>query len=98
MTAVPSTFTDRIASRVTWIGSAAAAWTRTSAPATSRRASAASRTSPCELLDLPVEQGIVERREVEDAHLVPVADQASGEVQAEEARAAGDRDEHGAER
>ena len=51
-----------------------------------------------ELLDLPVEPGIVERGEVEDAHLVPVADQASGEVQAEEARAAGDRDEHGAER
>ena len=33
VTAVPSTLTERIAARVTWIGSAAAAWTSTSAPA-----------------------------------------------------------------
>jgi hypothetical protein len=51
-----------------------------------------------DLLDTPGERRIVERREIEDADDVPVADQAPGEVQAEEARAAGDRDEHGAER
>ena len=51
-----------------------------------------------DLLDAPGERRVVERREIEDADGVPVADQAPGEVQAEEARAAGDRDEHGAER
>ena len=38
------TFTDRIDSREAWIGSAAAAWTSTSAPATSARASRGLRT------------------------------------------------------
>jgi hypothetical protein len=51
-----------------------------------------------DLLDTPRERRIVEWREIEDADGVPLADQAPGEVQAEEARAAGDRDEHGAER
>ena len=44
--AVPSTFTERIASREAWIGSAAAAWTSTSAPSTSRASATGSRTSP----------------------------------------------------
>ena len=44
--AVPSTLTDRIASRDDWIGSAAAACTTTSAPATRRRASRSTRMSP----------------------------------------------------
>ena len=51
-----------------------------------------------DLLDATRERRVVERGEIEGADGVPVADQASGEVQAEEARAAGDRDEHGAER
>ena len=45
-TPVPSTFTERIASREAWIGSAAAAWTSTSAPSTRRASAAGSRTSP----------------------------------------------------
>ena len=43
---MPSDVTERIASREAWIGSAAAAWTRTSAPSTRRAAAAGSRTSP----------------------------------------------------
>ena len=47
-----------------------------------------------ELLDAALEPGVVERREVEDPHVVTVGDEAPGEMQAEKACAAGDRDEH----
>ena len=50
-----------------------------------------------ELLDTSLELRVVERREVERPHGVAVGDEAPREMQAEEARAAGDRDEHGAE-
>jgi hypothetical protein len=46
VTAAPSTLTERIEARLAWIGSAAAAWTSTSAPATRRRAWTVDRTSP----------------------------------------------------
>ena len=51
-----------------------------------------------DLLDATRERRVVERGEIESADCLPIADQATGEVQAEEARAAGDRNEHGAER
>ncbi len=51
-----------------------------------------------QLVDRAVENRIVERQEIEGAHVVPVAEEAAREVQAEKARAARDRDEHGAER
>jgi len=50
-----------------------------------------------ELLDTSLELRVVERREVERPHGVAVGDEAPRKMQAEEARAAGDRDEHGAE-
>ncbi len=50
-----------------------------------------------ELLHVALQRGVVERREIEGAHRMPVGDEASGEMQAEKARAAGDRDEHGSE-
>ena len=48
-----------------------------------------------QLLDRRLEPGVVERREVERAHLVAVRDEPPRQVQAEEARAARDRPQHG---
>jgi len=45
---------------------------------------------PAKLLHLGLEGGVVERRQVERAHHVPVRDEAAGEVQPEETGAAGD--------
>ena len=98
VTAVPSTLTDRIASRVDLDRQRRRGMDEHVGAADEATCVGGEPHVAVELLDPPVELGIVERREIEDAHLVPVADQASGEVQAEEARAAGDRDEHGAER
>jgi hypothetical protein len=50
-----------------------------------------------DLFDAALERRIVQRREVERAHGMAVGDEAPCEVQAEEARAARDRDQHGAE-
>ena len=50
-----------------------------------------------DLLDPSLERRVVERREVERPHGVTVGDEAPCEMQAEEARAARDRDQHGAE-
>src|SRR5207244_11881449 len=47
-----------------------------------------------ELLDRPFELGIVEPREVERPHVVPLGEQPPGQVQPEEARAAAARPEH----
>ena len=49
-----------------------------------------------QLLDPPLERRVVERSKVEGAHLVTVGDEAPCQMQAEKARAAGDRDQHGA--
>jgi hypothetical protein len=51
-----------------------------------------------DLLELSLERRVVERREVERPHGMTVGDEAPCEMQAEEARAARDRDQHGAER
>ena len=51
-----------------------------------------------QFLDAALQHRVVERGEVERPHVVAVGDQAACEMQAEEARAAGDRDPHGAER
>jgi hypothetical protein len=50
-----------------------------------------------QLLDAPVQPGIVERNEIERADAVAVGKETARQVQAQEARAAGDRDEHEAE-
>jgi hypothetical protein len=50
--------------------------------------------SPAQLLHGALELGVVERHDVERAHLVPSASSRRAEVQAEEARAAGDGPEH----
>src|SRR6266511_808170 len=47
-----------------------------------------------ELLDRTLELDVVQRHHVQRAHGVPLGEQPSREVQAEEARAAGDRPEH----
>ncbi len=49
------------------------------------------------LLHVALQGRVLERCEIEGAHRMPVGDEASGEMQAEKARAAGDRDEHGSE-
>ena len=49
------------------------------------------------LLDPSLERCVVERSKVEGAHGVTVGDEAPREMQAEKARAARDRDQHGAE-
>ena len=50
-----------------------------------------------QLLDPTLEARILERHEVERPHVVPVGDEPTREMQAEEAGPAGDRHEHGAE-
>ena len=97
VTAAPSTFTDRIAARLSWIGSAAAAWTSTSAPRSEAARVGRQTDVAVELLDPSLERRVVERSEVERPHGVTVGDEAPCEMQAEEARAARDRDQHGAE-
>ena len=47
-----------------------------------------------QLLDGALELGVVQRDDVEGSHVMPVGEQPSSEVQAEKARAAGDRPEH----
>ncbi len=51
-----------------------------------------------ELVDSSLQPGVVQRREIERTDGVTVGDESPCQVQAQEARAAGDRDEHGAER
>jgi hypothetical protein len=51
-----------------------------------------------ELFDPPFELRVVEGGEVERADGVAVSEETPREMQAEEARAAGDRDQHAAER
>ena len=92
---VPVTLTAKIDAREAWIGSAAAAWTSTSAPATSARAAAGSRTSPRRSSTTASSPRIVERRHVERPHVGAVGEQPPREVETEEAGAAGDRPEHG---
>ena len=86
--AVPSTLTERISRPEPRIGSAAAAWTRTSAPSTRRRAAAGSRMSPRISSSVALEIRVVERGEVERADGVAVGEHAPREMQAEEARTA----------
>ncbi len=93
---MPSTLTERIASREAWIGSAAAACTSVSAPATSRSASPRTADVARQLLDLALERPIGERCEIERPHVLPVGDEPAREVQAEKAGTARDRPErHG---
>ena len=47
-----------------------------------------------QLFDRTLELGVVEGHDVEGAHLVAVGQQPSSQMQAEEARAAGDRPPH----
>ena len=89
---MPSTLTERIASRDDWIGSAAAACTTTSAPATSARTSRSRADVAAHLLDAALELGVLERRDIERAHGAAVGEHAPGEVEAEEAGTAGDGD------
>jgi hypothetical protein len=83
---VPPTLTER-STRAT-PGSAAP---RARGRATSRPRRAARRRADADvaaqLVDPPLETRLVERREVERAHLVPVGEQPPREVQAEEAGA-----------
>ena len=95
---MPSTLTERIASRDDWIGSAAAAWTTTSAPATSARDVPLRADVAAHLLDTALELAIVERRDVERAHAAAVGEHAAREVEPEEAGPAGDRDQRHAGR
>ena len=87
--AVPSTLTERIASREPWIGSAAAACTTRRRRRRARRTSARSRTSP-RTPRRARERRIVERRQVERSHRLAVRDEPAREMQPEEAGAAGD--------
>ena len=90
---MPSTLTERIASRDDWIGSAAAACTTTSAPATSAPRVALDADVAAHLLDAALELAVVERRDVERAHgPAAVGEHAPGEMEAEEAGPTGDRD------
>ena len=91
---VPATFTERIDPRDAWIGSAAAACTTTSAPATSLRDAVAIADVAAQLLDGALELGVVQWDDVERPYVMPVGEQPSSKVQAEKARAAGDGPEH----
>ena len=86
MTAVPSTLTERIDSREAWIGSAAAAWTSDVGALDERGARRRRAHVAVQLVDAALELLVVERREVERPHLVPVGHEPPREVQAEEAR------------
>ena len=90
---MPSTLTERIASREDWIGSAAAAWTSDVGAVDERPRVALGADVAAHLLDPALELAVVERRDVERAHGAAVGEHAPREVQPEEAGPAGDRDQ-----
>ena len=91
---MPSTLTEKIDSREAWIGRAAAACTTTSAPSTNFPHRSGITHVAAELLDGRLERRIVERRDVQRPHRLAVGHQSPSEMEAEEARAAGDRHRH----